>query len=84
MKIGQSVNVVLKPELKCIGVIQAPYYSGQGVIKAIKNWSGYGDIEYFYAVYPDRIEVYETPFDGQLDTWKLIQTVNLKAETPSK
>ncbi len=38
----------------------------------------HGDIEFFYAVYPDRIEVYETPFDSKPEQWKLIETVNLK------
>ena len=41
----------------------------------------HGDIEYFYAVYPDRLEVYKTPFDAKPDLWKLLQTISLKAET---
>lgn len=30
----------------------------------------HGDIEYFYAVYPDRLEIYETPFDFSKKTEK--------------
>ena len=37
----------------------------------------HGDIEYFYAVYPDRLEVYDTPFDAEPDKWKLIETIKL-------
>jgi len=37
----------------------------------------HGDIEYFYAVYQDRIEVYETPWDSDPRNWKLIDTVKL-------
>jgi len=48
MKIGQSVNVVLKPELKCIGIMQAPYYSGLGILKAIKEWPGIGTMVAVY------------------------------------
>lgn len=35
----------------------------------------HGDIEYFYAVYPDRLDVYKTPFDSTPDKWKLIDTL---------
>ena len=37
----------------------------------------HGDIEYYYAVYPDRIEVYKAGFDQGFRDFELIQTVNL-------
>jgi hypothetical protein len=43
------------PELKDFGL-----YSGNGVSKQI-----HGDIEYFYAVYPNRIEAYDLSWDDQ-------------------
>jgi len=40
----------------------------------------HGDIEYFYAVYPDRMEVYDTrTMDSDPSQWKLLQTIGLKA-----
>ena len=40
----------------------------------------HGDIEYFYAVYPDRMEVYDTQtMDSDPSQWKLLQTIGLKA-----
>jgi len=37
----------------------------------------HGDIEYFYAVYPDRIDVYEIPFGSRWEDWKKIRTVKI-------
>lgn len=37
----------------------------------------HGDIEYFYAVYPDKVVIYETPFDADWKQWKEIQTVKI-------
>lgn len=38
----------------------------------------HGDIEYFYAVYPDRVDVYETPFDSDCYDWEKIHTEKLR------
>lgn len=37
----------------------------------------HADIEYFYAIHPGRIDIYETPFDTQWQEWKLIRSVPL-------
>lgn len=38
----------------------------------------HGDIEYYYAVYPDKVEIYETRgWDVDFDDFKLIKTVKL-------
>jgi len=36
----------------------------------------HGDIEYFYAIYPDKMVVYETPTDNPRD-WKALETIAL-------
>jgi len=38
----------------------------------------HGDIEYFYKVYPNKVEIYEVPFMEEFDIskFKLIKTVN--------
>ncbi len=38
----------------------------------------HGDLEYFYAIYPDRMEVYKTGLDTPPETWAKIDTINLK------
>ena len=40
----------------------------------------HGDIDYFYAVYPDEMVIYETPWDGNPEAWREIQRVPLKKE----
>lgn len=35
----------------------------------------HGDIEYYYAIFPDRIDVYQTAFDSRLSEWKRIESV---------
>lgn len=35
------------------------------------------DIEYFYKIYPDAIEVYKCEFDSKPESWKLIETIVL-------
>ena len=37
----------------------------------------HGDIEYYYAIYEDRIEIYDTPFDGDYNDFELIKKINL-------
>lgn len=34
----------------------------------------HGDIEYFYKIYPNAVEVYETEWDSKPKDWKLIET----------
>lgn len=34
-----------------------------------------GDIEYYYALYPNRIEVYDTHFEDEMGNWELIETI---------
>lgn len=55
------------PELKDFGL-----YLGYGVSKAL-----HGDIEFFYAVYPNRIEVYEISYDsaafGEASTFRTLE-----------
>lgn len=38
----------------------------------------HGDHEYYYAIYPDRIDVYECGYDAPPEKWKKINTVSLK------
>jgi hypothetical protein len=40
----------------------------------------HGDIEYFYAVYPSRLDVYETPFDSSWENWERIEMISLDGE----
>ena len=48
-------------------------YLNIGICKAF-----HGDIEFFYAVYPDRMEVYDTNgMDTNPAQWKKLQTVSL-------
>jgi hypothetical protein len=35
----------------------------------------HGDIEYYYAVFENRIEIYDTPFDAQPEDYKKIETI---------
>tara|TARA_Y100000310_G_C20020129_1_gene506993 strand:- start:3 stop:359 length:357 start_codon:yes stop_codon:yes gene_type:complete len=44
-------------------------YLNIGISKAF-----HGDIEYFYAVYPNRMDIYETP-DSKPQNWKRIDSV---------
>lgn len=37
----------------------------------------HGDIEYYYRVYPNVVEVYETPYDAKPENWVLIKTIEL-------
>ncbi len=38
----------------------------------------HGDIEFFYKIYPNAIEVYEVPFDVNPNDFKLVETIGLK------
>jgi hypothetical protein len=38
----------------------------------------HGDHKYYYAVYSNRLEVYDCDFDAPPEKWKKIETVNLK------
>ena len=44
----------------------------------------HGDIEYYYAIYPDRIEVYSTPMDAAPKGWKKIQSIKIKKEVENE
>ena len=44
----------------------------------------HGDIEYFYAVYPDKLLVYETGYDKGPESWKKIKTIPLTDKVPTK
>ena len=35
------------------------------------------DIEYYYRIYPDAVEVYDVKWDSKPKTWKKIQTIKL-------
>jgi hypothetical protein len=49
-------------------------FTGYGICKHL-----HGDIEYYYALYPDRIEVYEVDFDFKdYKDFKKIKTVKYK------
>lgn len=37
----------------------------------------HGDIEFFYAIYPNALVVYEVPADENPATWKKIETISL-------
>ena len=37
----------------------------------------HGDIEYFYAIHPDKLEVYKVPHDENCATWKVVKTIKL-------
>ena len=59
---------------------------GHGVCKTFQ-----GDIEYFYKIYPDKVEVYDVPFQSDegsekdwFDNWKLIHTIDLKKDDIDK
>jgi hypothetical protein len=50
-------------------------YTGHGICKDF-----HGDIEFFYRIYPNALEVYEVPFhaqDGPPELWKLLQAIPL-------
>ena len=55
---------------------------GHGVCRAF-HW----DIEYFYKIYPNKVEVYDVSFKSEegsdkdwFDNWKLIQTIDLEKD----
>ena len=56
-------DVVVTEKRKFTGIL------GHGICNGF-----YGDIEYFYAIYPDRLEVYDTLKEGN---WRLLKTINL-------
>ena len=35
----------------------------------------HGDIQYFYAIYPDRIDIYDTPRNEEYDNFKLLKSI---------
>ncbi len=46
-------------------------YIGYGVCQEL-----HGDIEYYYAVYPNRLKVYKTPLDCDWKNMRLIQSIS--------
>ena len=50
-------------------------FLGHGICKNFHE-----DIEYFYRVYPNTIEIYETKFDSNPESYILIKTIKLKEE----
>ena len=63
----KNQNVVVSERIRFTGIL------GHGICKAF-----HGDIEYFYAIYPDRLEVYKVPYDE--NSWKKIKTIRLVKE----
>ena len=59
---------------------------GHGVCKIL-----HGDIEYFYKIYPNKVEVYDVPFQSEEESekdwfgnWKLIHTIDLEKDDIDK
>lgn len=59
-------------------------FGGNVVPSDGRDWLGHGitnqlylDIEYFYAVFPDRLAVYDVPNAKKVDTWKLLDTIQI-------
>lgn len=48
---------------------------GHGICKGF-----HGDIEYYYAVYPNKIQIYSVGFDAEPESFKLLATVDLEKE----
>lgn len=48
---------------------------GQGICKAF-----HGDIEYYYAIYPNKVQIYDVGFDAKPKDWKLLITIDLDKE----
>ena len=52
-------------------VIQEPNFSGYGI--CLHGF--HGDIEYYYAIYPNRVDVYEVDFDEKLPIEKRFKKI---------
>lgn len=52
---------------------------GHGICKNF-----HGDIEYFYAIYPYSVDVYDTPFDAAPENWKLLISIDLDKDVDMK
>jgi hypothetical protein len=48
---------------------------GHGICKAF-----HGDIEYYYAIYPNKVQIYSVGFDKKEKDWKLLITIDLDKE----
>jgi len=46
---------------------------GHGICKFF-----HGDIEYYYAIYPNKLQVYSMPYDEKPENWKLLGTIDLE------
>lgn len=59
------------------GELNSNHYSflGYGISRYF-----HGDIEYFYAIYPDVVNVYKCHYSCEPKDWMLIDTINLKEE----
>lgn len=53
-------------------------YTGTLGYGICKNF--HGDIEYYYAIYPSKMQVYSVGFDKPSEGWKLLATINLMEE----
>lgn len=59
----RNIDIVVTEKSRFIGTL------GHGICNGF-----HGDIEYFYAIYPNRLEVYDTTHD---DNWKMIKSIKL-------
>ena len=48
---------------------------GHGICKYF-----HGDIEYYYAVYPNGVDIYDCLYDSKPDKWRLLAEINLDDE----
>jgi hypothetical protein len=48
---------------------------GHGICKGF-----HGDIEYYYAIYPNSLQIYSVGFDEDTSKWKLLATIDLEQE----
>ena len=72
----ESTERMRKQYPKSFGSDSAPSYTGHGIC-AHRNF--HGDIEYYYAVYPDEVRVFEVTGDSP-DGWKKIKTVRIASK----
>jgi len=50
-------------------------FAGYGICSGF-----HGDIEYYYAIFPDIIKVYHIPFDNECESWELINIIEIGKE----
>lgn len=83
--VSATIVPILKDFNKDWGLSNIEYASAWLVAKLKTDYRNIGicsgfhdDIDYFYAIYPDRLEVYKTLFDSKPALWKLLDTIELK------